>query len=226
MPDYRSSQDVSVKDEVTQDQWQIDSDRDGHIKSKLWDGTNEVTVTTNGAREELDVNANVTSVPDDDDYIYKHPFLLNGSNKSMDVDGSSTPVPFRFTPGAGEVWFVESLSLFIYDPGSMDLGDFGAIEGALTNGLQINIKSKGTVYEFVNLQDNTDISLSFIGRSGSAGDESFGWLDSVDNFFGVCPFQKPMRLDGDQGDYIEYNVRDNLTALTDLQGSVLVRRVI
>jgi hypothetical protein len=57
MTEYKSSLDTSIKDELL-DYWAtVDSANDLHSKSKLWDGTNSVTVTNN----KLDVNASVTS---------------------------------------------------------------------------------------------------------------------------------------------------------------------
>ena len=53
MADKDTSLPVNVQNDDSGYSWDIDSSNDGHIKSKLWDGTNEVTVTN----ERLDVNA-------------------------------------------------------------------------------------------------------------------------------------------------------------------------
>ena len=58
MGDINSTGNVTIWDELSENYAQVDDDLDLHTKAKLWDGTDEVTVTDN----KLDVNA-ITTPP-------------------------------------------------------------------------------------------------------------------------------------------------------------------
>ena len=206
----------------------VDGSDDSSVKATVYDSTSPTTQGTDNPLAIYKVGGVGKNPVPATDVMYKDTRLLDGSNKSMNVDGSSTAVDFQFAPGAGEVWYVEAITFFIVDPGTADYSDFGSITGSLTNGLQLNIKSKGTVYQQTNLQDNADIVQCFGQGSGilGQGDGGLGFLNEDDLYFGTMRFMNPIKLDGDQGDYVEFKVRDNLTALTDLQTSVHVWRTI
>lgn len=160
------------------------------------------------------------------DVIYKNIALFDSSNKNMNVNGSSVNVNFDFTPGASEIWYIESISFLIIDSGTMDFDDFGSISG-LTNGVQVLIRSKGTEYEYTNIKNNADISLVFSGRGGvQAGEDATGWLDDDDYFFGRAIFDVPIKIDNSTSDYVRFKIRDDLTLLTAVQASVRIWRVI
>jgi hypothetical protein len=159
------------------------------------------------------------------DVIYKDVRVLNGSSKNIAVDGDPINVNFDFTPASGETWYIESISFFCLDSGSMDYDDFVTISGGLDNGLQILIRSNGTEYEYANLQDNGDISLVFAG-TGQAGEDGSGWLDQDDYFFGRAILNVPIKIANSTSDYIRFKVRDDLDSITTIQASVLVWRVI
>ena len=160
------------------------------------------------------------------DVIYKNVALFNSGSKNMNVNGSTVNVNFDFTPGASEVWYIESISFLILDSGAMDFDDFGTVTG-LSNGVQILIRSKGTEYEYTNIKNNADISLVFDGAGGvEAGEGTVGWLDEDDYFFGRLILNVPIKLDNSTSDYIRFKIRDNLTSLTTVQASVRLWRVI
>lgn len=144
--------------------------------------------------------------------------LVNGSNNSMDVDGSSTPQVFQWTNSGSEPWYLQELSFLIYDPGSMDINDFGSITGTLSNGLLIEFQTNGNLYTFANLTKNTDIEMCFEGQGGVTGDESTGWLDDDDWFSGISKFKPEITLN--QNDFIRATVRDNLIDLTELRMAI------
>lgn len=159
--------------------------------------------------------------------VYKDVKLKNGSNDSMDINGSSTPQNFDFAPGAGEVWYVEKMCIFLDDPGSMDRNDFGSINGGgLNNGVQILIRTKGTEYEHANLQDNMDINFSFSKTVGTYGEYNGGFWNEEDVYTGECYFTNPIKLDGDQSDYVRFRIRDNITGLDEMKVSLRLWRVI
>lgn len=147
--------------------------------------------------------------------VWKTAPLMNGSNKSMDVNGSSTSQAFRFTPAASEVWWIKSVSLFLIDSGSLDFNDFGSIGGGLSNGLQLNVRTNGTAYEIGNYTDNAELESGFYHGNGVVpGDD--GWMDSTGWRSGSLVFDIPMKLDNATSDYIEFLVRDNITGLDQM----------
>lgn len=176
--------------------------------------------TTNG---ETAVRAVPTSVKAEN-AIYQINPLLNGGSKEMAVDGSVGDVDFTFSPSAGEVLYLESVSLTIEDKGKMDLNAFGAIPAGLANGVLITIQSKATVYDIVNLFDNGDISNSFVG---AATPTSTGWFDTDDAFIGERVFNVgQMVLRGDDSDFFRVRIRDDLSALDFFRSSLILWRVI
>jgi hypothetical protein len=158
--------------------------------------------------------------------IYNCHNLLNGSSKFMNVNGSAgSPINFEFLPSGSDIWFLDSIVLFLMDPGSMDYDDFGAISGSLTNGLRIVVRSNGVEYEIANIKDNTEL-VSYFLDSTSFGKDSSGILDDDDSYVGAMHFKNPIRLDASQGDYVRIQVRDNLNNLTSLQSSIKIWRII
>lgn len=89
--------------------------------------------------------------------------FVNGSNTDLAVNGSSTNQTFTAaTPDAVNIWYVVKLVMFIYDPGSNDYDDFGAISlsgGHLTNGLQLFQRNSSTDWEIDNFRNNADLAM-------------------------------------------------------------------
>jgi hypothetical protein len=150
--------------------------------------------------------------------IYKEDSLLNGGSESLKVDGATTPLEFTYGPSAGEVWKVESLSVFISDAGSTSPEKFGAILGGLTNGLQIIHRVGSTDHIISNCKNNMQLSLLFLNNSsfslGSRNDD--GWFNEGDYFIGSKLFKEHITLIGDRGDKIVAKVQDDLTGLNRL----------
>lgn len=143
-------------------------------------------------------------------------FLLNGTSKDMNVNGSITPVNFNFTPTSGS-YYVEKIIIFIADTGTQSFDNFGAIAGPLTNGLLIKTKSNGAENDFINLKNNTDIAMSFHEHAVLLAAISTGFLNSNDFFMGSISFNNPITLKSSTGDFLRATVRDDLTALTILR---------
>lgn len=147
--------------------------------------------------------------------------LENGGSADMTVDGSTVNVEFVWNVPGGETWYLDWLSFVIVDPGTMDTGDFGSITGSLTNGLKIEFKTNGTVYEYINLTDNLEIAHTFVGRGGkSTGEESSAFLDEDDLFIGNSVFNPQITLKGSTSDFVKATVRDDLTDLQNLCVSI------
>lgn len=146
--------------------------------------------------------------------------LEDSGSIDMNVDGSTTTVEFEAGPGAGEKWYVFALSFYIEDPGSADSTDFGSISGGLTNGLELKIKTNGTEKTSANLTENINIVQCFSGNAGTASEESVGFLDEDDVFYGLWQFNPVVTLDGDQSDFFKFRVRDNLSGLAQLRSNI------
>jgi len=150
--------------------------------------------------------------------------LLDGSNDSMNVNGSVTAVDFDWQPGSNE-YRIQAITLFIVDNVKFNHDGFGGIS-ALTNGVQVKIKTGGTEYTIANLQDNYDIKQVF-GYDNNQIGAGFGVSEDNHINYGRLEFLgiKP-KLDSSLSDYIRATVRDDLTALTEMKMSVLAYRIV
>ena len=61
MGDINSTGNNTLWNEIGTYSADVDVDQDLHTKAKIWDGTNIATVTTDGAKERLDVNTDATT---------------------------------------------------------------------------------------------------------------------------------------------------------------------
>lgn len=194
----------------------IDDDR--YIK-----GATDDTLTGN-VGDRLKVTGTLNPTPAVN-VVYKEVLLQSGGSAQMSVNGSSSSVNFDFTPGAGEIWYWEGISLLISDTGVVPQDEFGSLNSVLTNGLKLSVRTGGTEYEVVNLTDNTNLSL-FFSESSYTPAGSAGWLDDDDLFMGNKKWSTPITLSGDSGDFIRFQVRDNLNGLSNLQSMVKLWRTI
>lgn len=158
----------------------------------------------------------VTTTPD---VMYRTDNLrLNGApvgSKAMNVnDGAAS---FRFQPNLNSLtvpYYLEQLTIEIEDQGDFLGTNFGAL-AALTNGIAINIKSKGQTFRLALIQDNADLYGTF---SEFPGSQSIAVLlqSNRNMYFGTMTLQNRIVLDPTQGDYVEAVINDNLTGLNTL----------
>lgn len=134
----------------------------------------------------------------------------NGGNENMNGNGSVTPIDYKISVPAGEIWYLDSLSFLIIDGGSTTPTNFGALP-TLTNGCQLIFKIDGNENIVHTLKTNIDLTLVFQGGGGSPSGSS--WLESVDSYYGNLAMNSQVTLIGDDGDEIIFRVRDNLTGL-------------
>jgi len=147
-----------------------------------------------------------------EDLHYAPEFLRNGSNKSMAVNGSSTPQVFNWTAPAGETWYVYGISSTVIDNNNFELTQFGALDG-LFNGVLVEYSTNSTFYSWANLQDNRDLNEYFLRGKGHRGGKPEGFFDSEQQWGGYAEFPVPLTLT--PGDEFRATVRDNLIGLTD-----------
>ena len=190
-------------------------DSNGPVETVV-DGSGRTRLLVRDDSDEDDDGLNVSPVPGTRVVYFWKP-LLNGSSPDMGVNGSSTTQTFEAGPAGSEVWYLERLSFLIHDPGSMDSQDFGSISGNLSNGLQVAFDLNGSETEFTNMTNNTHISQTFTGLAGVSGEDSSGWLDDDDWFSGYLHLHIPIEMRGADSDKVLARVRDNITALRELQ---------
>lgn len=150
--------------------------------------------------------------------------LLNGSSKLMNIDGSSTPKTFTYSPGGGEYAEIRGLYILLKDDGSTTFDKFGAIT-ALTNGLLIKCNTDSVDSTITLIKDNADLCTRFdrshFGSSAVLSILSIvtpeGFGGSTDVFVGYLQFDDPIVLF--DTDSISAVVQDNLSAVDFLQMS-------
>lgn len=150
--------------------------------------------------------------------------LLNGSTKNMNVNGSVTPVYYTFAPSAGQIVYLDGLTVGFVDSGTPSLNKFGDL-AALTNGVTIQKKVNGTSYDIANIKDNSDLIGIFYNQKGmpSAG---AAFVNDSDSYFGYLKFPFPITLYGDSSDYIRIKINDNLTGITFFYSKVHAWRLV
>lgn len=182
-------------------------------------GANE----SNGADVDSDGRLLVAAKVDAEvDVYYTMERLLNGGSDNQAVNGSGTPQAFLFSPSPGEIAFVDRLNFFMNDTGTTTITEYGNISG-LSNGVLIAYQSLGVLYTLFNMQNNMDITIMFgenLGLPSSGG----AFLNSNDSVIGTCGFQRPITLNGDDGDFFGMQIRDNLSGLDYQKASVLAWR--
>lgn len=221
MPDLNEKESSSVTRIVGDDEvnvLKIDEHKAAWIKIIGNDGLYQAFVDAAGR---IAVNANITTP----EAVYLlDPVKLNGTGSSdMNVDGTTNKV-FRFLPPAGNIWYVESLTLSMEDNTNGETTtNFGAL-AVLTNGLQINLKTKGQTFTITNVVSNAELTARF--PMDSILERRSIALGTIIYFKGTMPFTSRLVLDPNLGDYIEVVVRDNLTGLTFLKTLVKAWRLI
>lgn len=139
------------------------------------------------------------------------------SSRSMNVDGSTTPVVFKVEPLPDQSGDIVQLIIAITDNAAMDFETFGGIP-ALTRGVMLRVNyGDGTFKNIANFKTNGDIerfsfdSKYFINNGGGirgfTGRMTFGGQDK----HGVV-----IRLDGALNEALEVVVQDNLTGIISM----------
>ncbi len=161
----------------------------------------------------------------DMDQPYELLYLENSGNKEMNVDGSSVNKIYKQAVPTDTTWMLEGIHIFMLDPGLMSHNVFGSFGAALTNGLSIVVKKKGSDFKIKDIMDNTDLYMSFPSNQ-NVGNSGTGFLDEEDYFYGTLNFQNPLRLAQSDGDLVKIIIKDDLTAIQRLRATILVRKVI
>ena len=131
--------------------------------------------------------------------------LLNGASPDMNVNGSVTPVDFEFE--ATVLSFIER-SFIALTNGLTEhtSSNFGAINGGLTNGVDVIILSDGVEIPIANWKTNIDIPLTMYDYNNPFKDGAYAgrWTFSRDT-------GEPYALR--PGDKVVLRIQDDLTGL-------------
>lgn len=171
--------------------------------------------------DRLKVDSVLSNVPSDN-VMYISQALVNGASRLMNVNGSVTPQNFLYTVPAGTVYYLESISIIISDTGTPTAAKFGDL-AALTNGVRLQIKSSGTTYDVYNFKTNGELTMFF---NNVFIPPTAGWLNDTDLLVGTVKFEKPIKLNGANSDFVQFTIRDNLTGLNTFISNINMWRVI
>lgn len=177
----------------------------------------EANVATDEAgSNRLLVDANVNSEVIGSRFILN---ILDGANADMNVNGSGAPVVYELPLDTSDR-IVRIVSFYGRDNG-IQYNEFLAIS-ALTNGIEIEIKSNDEIFTLPLIKTTDDFIDKFSFLPGNfvidrgAGDDKFNAAAELKDPFiikGSGNFTTP--------DYIKVTVQDNLSAVNYLQANVV-----
>lgn len=135
----------------------------------------------------------------------KNAFVKNGTNESLLVDGSGTPVEFTYLADATYDTSLQEIS-FVMASNSITFGSnyFGATGGPLTNGLLVQVVSGGNTGTVAVLKRNED----FVTYASPGG---FGWVvSSKDMMYANYLIGGGLKLKAGTSDKVSITVRDDI----------------
>jgi hypothetical protein len=127
----------------------------------------------------------------------------------------SNPIIFRLAPPAGIIWQITKVIISIIDNVEMDDGKFGGI-AELTNGVVGRANtSAGRLANITNWKKNGDLALDMfsLAYSTKGPGGSYGLRGELVFTEGAYIAE----LNGDNGEYIDVYVQDDLTDLIDFR---------
>lgn len=139
--------------------------------------------------------------------------VKNGAAIEMNVNGSSTPVSYRYTVPADNRVYLYRVNFIMLDA-SITAAKFGGV-ASLTTGITIKLKnsSDALLLDFLDgqtIQNNTEFGLlAGVDVNIGPGTDSLGVRWTINNAGGSLYMES--------GDYLEILIQDNLTGLTSFQ---------
>lgn len=155
-----------------------------------------------------------------------HAYLVGATveivSTNMAVLGTlASPISFKAEPSSNEFWHVVRFLFSMTHNTAGDLGLFGN-QAALTNGVVLRIyKAEFSQYgTFTLWKSNSDIKdnmydVNFDTRSGGGGTYGTTGRGSIKIGTGAVP-----KVDGEQGDFIEMLIQDDLTGLVSFKQKI------
>lgn len=179
------------------------------VDARLNDGAgNYASVTKDGSMRRLAVDTRGSAVPGAN---IVNKFLLNGSNSSLIVNGSTTSVPFSYAPASNQSAVVTSIDILITAGSITFNGSRFLAANAMPSGLAMYVTSGGVQTIFTVLQKNEDFVALMTSNSywSAVGG---GLLGGGTNAVLNCSLRTTMLLNGSTSDQVGILVRDNLTS--------------
>jgi hypothetical protein len=141
----------------------------------------------------------------------------NGGSPDMGVNGSGTPVEFLINAesGAGALdLVVQELRFTGFDNG-IQVDRFLALNSELNNGIDIEVTSQGTIFDFLPIRNTGEFESRFAFGPGGKFELIIG---SGDDFI-TATFSpaNPFVLEKDTADKICVTINDNLSQINSLQ---------
>jgi len=147
-----------------------------------------------------------SSAPPNPASIYNG-FVKNGSNESLLVDGSTTPIVFEYLAHASQDISIQEIK-FVLASNSIKFGSgsFGAVAGPLTNGLKIEIVASGNAGTLAIIKQN-ECFIHFASPGG------FQWVvSSKDMMSATYLIGGGLKLVGGSADKVRVTVQDDIDA--------------
>jgi hypothetical protein len=159
------------------------------------------------------INGDVTVTATASNTEQKIDYLKNGTAVNMAVNGSVTPVEYKYQPSSG-IWQIDSLKVLLGCSSDTDSTDFGG-QPAITNGLKLAYTISSTEYTVATMQCNLCINAVFHDESVSGMTDS-KWLKDTGGryYIGSLDLQdnsQLVTLDSSNNDKISVYVQDDLT---------------
>lgn len=139
---------------------------------------------------------------------------------NMNVNGSVTPVSFYVKPPIGYTYGLARIIAGVKDGGVWATENWGGLGSPLTNGIKMYIKLNGLgEVDMTQVPIRSNFDLANI--SYDADYQTIGSGESYMAFrFTFTRAGQFVILNGDLGDYIRFEINDNLTGLTTQRVSV------
>ncbi len=145
----------------------------------------------------------------------------NGSSNQMAVDGSITTIRFKYQVPTAKKFFVHRQTFMIIDNAVVNAGDFGAIGGGLSTGINLMVKDNVGGNELFDPLDgeaikrNADFGIiAGVKVQHLPGNRGFGvqwdWIDSLGGRGVLLPEDTVMTV----------AIRDDLTSLVSFTSTV------
>lgn len=129
--------------------------------------------------------------------------LINGASKNLAIV-TAAPTTFSFIPESGTTYYLNGLSVVFSTSGTPDPTKFGNI-AALTNGIDLDIKSNGVTTTAINIKDNLDLALTFSQFTNLGG--SKGFLNNAFIYTGSVNFMSPILIQASSSDFVRAVVK-------------------
>lgn len=166
-----------------------------------------------GDRLKVDAAFTQSPVPGEDVLWTSTHLKLNGTGTiEMDVNGATGQDIFSVLPGAGEVFYLHSVTILIIDPGNMLYSNFGSL-GGLANGCDLRCQSKGVSHLMAHVENNMDLATEFPTDQLVLSTAAMFFTED-DVYSGSFTLPVPTILRGDDSDFIRMEINDNLVGLT------------